>query len=154
MGKKIDKLLVSISLIFVLLIVGLLYVQPEKSQSIANTIFGAMTNWFGSITLLFTFLGFLLLIGIAVSKYGNIKLGDYEPEYSTFKWVAMMISCGLGSATVYWAFVEWAYYIGTPGLGIAANSTRAFEMALPYNMFHWGFSAWTLYALVGLPICY
>lgn len=27
-------------------------------------------------------------------------------------------------------------------------------MALPYNMFHWGFSAWTLYALVGLPVCY
>ena len=24
----------------------------------------------------------------------------------------------------------------------------------PYTMFHWGFSAWTLYALVGLPIAY
>ncbi len=99
-------------------------------------------------------MGFILLVYVAFSRFGNLKLGDNDPEYSTFKWVSMMISCGLGSATVYWAFIEWAYYIGTPGLGIEANSQRAFEMALPYNMFHWGFSAWTLYALVGLPMCY
>lgn len=153
-GARIDKVLISISVFFVVLLVGLLYTNPETSQEIANVIFGKMTSWFGSFTLIFTFLGFVLLIGVALSKYGNIKLGDHEPEHSTFKWVAMMISCGLGSATIYWAFIEWAYYIGTPGLGIEANSIRAFEMALPYNMFHWGFSAWTLYALVGLPMCY
>lgn len=154
MNKKIDKLLISVSVAIVLFVVGLLYGFPEKSQVVANEIFGFMTNVFGSITLLFTFIGLLLLIFVAVSKYGKTKLGDEDPEYSTFKWVAMMISCGLGSATVYWAFIEWAYYIGTPGLGIEAASQRAFEMALPYNMFHWGFSAWTLYALVGLPMCY
>lgn len=154
MNKRIDKLLISVSVSIVLLVVGLLYGFPEKSQIVANKIFGFMTNIFGSITLLFTFIGLLLLIFVAISKYGKTKLGDDDPEYSTFKWVAMMISCGLGSATVYWAFIEWAYYIGTPGLGIEAGSQRAFEMALPYNMFHWGFSAWTLYALVGLPMCY
>ncbi|WP_073050038.1 BCCT family transporter [Dethiosulfatibacter aminovorans] len=154
MDKRIDKLLISVSVSVVLLVVGLLYSFPERSQAVANRIFGAMTNIFGSVTLLFTFLGFLLLVGVAVSKYGKIRLGDEDPQYSTFKWVAMMISCGLGSATVYWAFIEWAYYIGTPGLGIEAGTQRAFEMALPYNMFHWGFSAWTLYALVGLPMCY
>ncbi|PAB59702.1 BCCT family transporter [Anaeromicrobium sediminis] len=152
--KKIDKLLISISLSVVLAIVGLLYFKPDESQAVANVIFGKMTNWFGSATLLFTFFGFILLVYVAISKYGNIRFGDSEPEYSTFKWVSMMISCGLGSATIYWAFIEWAYYIGTPGLGIEANTQRAFEMALPYNMFHWGFSAWTLYALVGLPMCY
>lgn len=113
-----------------------------------------MTNWFGSLTLMFTFFGILLLIFVAISKYGNIRLGNTPPEHTTFKWVSMMIACGLGSATVYWAFIEWAYYIGTPGLGIEAGSQRAFEMAIPYNMFHWGFSAWTLYALVGIPMCY
>ncbi len=105
-----------------------------------------MTSWFGSGTLLLTLIGFFLLVYVAFSRYGDIKLGDSAPEYSTFKWVSMMISCGLGSATVYWAFIEWAYYIGTPGLGIEGHTQRAFEMALPYNMFHWGFSAWTLYA--------
>lgn len=154
MNTKIDKLLISISIAFVLAIVGLLYFNPETSQQVANSIFSAMTNWFGSLTLVFTFLGFLLLVGVALSKYGKIRLGDTEPEHTTFKWVSMMIACGLGSATVYWAFIEWAYYIGTPGLGIEPFSQKAFEMAVPYTMFHWGFSAWTLYALVGLPMCY
>ncbi|WP_391208516.1 BCCT family transporter [Psychrobacillus sp. L4] len=154
MNKKIDKLLISLSLTLVLLIVGFLYFKPVESQQIANSIFGSMTHWFGSFTLLFTFFGLLLLVFVAFSKYGKIRFGDELPEYSTFKWVSMMIACGLGSATVYWAFIEWAYYINTPGIGIEANSQRAFEMALPYNMFHWGFSAWTLYSLVALPICY
>ena len=152
--KKIDKLLISVSLVLVLTVVGFLYFTPDQTQVVANKIFGAMTNFFGSGTLLFTFVGLLLLVGVAASKYGSIRLGNSAPEYSTFKWVSMMISCGLGSATIYWAFIEWAYYIGTPGLGIEAGSRQAFEMSLPYNMFHWGFSAWTLYALIGLPICY
>ncbi|WP_153722212.1 BCCT family transporter [Sporosarcina cascadiensis] len=154
MTKKIDKLLITLSMSLVLLVVGFLYFKPEESQRVANKIFGSMTDWFGSGTLLFTFLGIALLAYVAISKFGKIRLGNSVPEYTNFKWVSMMIACGLGSATVYWAFIEWAYYIGTPGLGIEPNSQRAFEMALPYNMFHWGISAWTLYALVGLPICY
>ena len=154
MDKRIDKLLIASSLVLVLTLVGFLFFQPDASQAIASTIFGTMTSLFGSFTLLFTLIGFFLLVYVAISKYGDIKLGDDAPEYSTFKWVSMMISCGLGSATVYWAFIEWAYYIGTPGLGIEPFSQRAYEMALSYNMFHWGFSAWTLYALVGLPMCY
>ena len=154
MDNRIDKLLISASMILVLTVVGFLFFQPDASQAVANVIFGNMTSWFGSGTLLFTLLGFFLLVYVAFSKYGSIRLGNEKPEYSTFKWVSMMISCGLGSATVYWAFIEWAYYIGTPGLGIEPFSQRAYEMALPYNMFHWGFSAWTLYALVGLPMCY
>jgi len=154
MNKKIDKLLISVSMVVVLSVVACLYLMPEQTQAVASNIFGNMTKIFGSFTLLFTFFGLLLLVFVAVSKYGKIRLGDSKPEHSTFKWVSMMICCGLGSATVYWAFIEWAYYIGTPGLGIEAGSKQAFEMAVPYSMFHWGFSAWTLYALVGLPICY
>ncbi len=154
MGKRLDKLLIAVSLVFVLGIVACLYLFPEGSQSVANRIFGAMTDMFGSMTLIFAFGGILLLMLVSFSKYGRIRLGEGEPEYSTFKWVSMMICCGLGSATVYWAFIEWAYYIGTPGLGIQAGSQQAFEMSVPYTMFHWGISAWTLYALAGIPIAY
>lgn len=152
--KKLDKLVIGLSLLVVFAIVACLYLYPEASQQAANGIFGTLTDIFGSSVLLFTFIGLLLLVFVACSKYGNIKLGEGDPEYSTFKWVAMMISCGLGSATVYWAFIEWAYYIGTPGLGIEAGSQLAYEMSVPYTMFHWGFSAWALYAMIGLPIAY
>lgn len=152
--KGIDKTLIIVSMVIVIGLVACLYINPVTAQAVANKIFSNLTNMFGSVTLIFTLLGVFLLVGICISHYGKIKLTNEKPEYSNFKWIAMMISCGLGSATVYWAFAEWAYYIQTPGLSIAANSARAFEMAIPYTMFHWGFSAWTLYALVGLPLCY
>lgn len=154
MGKRLDKLLIIVSLVFVLGIVACLYLIPEASQMAANAIFGVLTDLFGSITLIFALAGILLLVFVSASKYGSIKLGDGVPEYSTFKWVSMMICCGLGSATVYWAFIEWAFYIGTPGLGIEAGTKLAYEMSVPYTMFHWGISAWTLYALAGIPIAY
>lgn len=152
--NKIDKLLIGVSFIVVLAVVSCLVAFPQASEHVAKMLFNGITTVFGSATLLFTFGGILLLAGICFSKYGNIKLGEGEPEFSTFKWVAMMMSCGLGAATCYWAFLEWAYYIDTPGLGLEAGSRQAYEMAVPYTMFHWGFSAWTLYALVALPMCY
>lgn len=154
MNKKLDKLLIIVSLVLVFGVVGCLYFAPEQSQQVANSIFSIFTDTFGSITLVFTFSGIILLTGISFSKFGSIKLGEGNPEYSTFKWISMMICCGLGSATVYWAFIEWAYYIGTPGLGIEPYSLAAYNMSVPYTMFHWGISAWTLYALAGIPIAY
>ena len=117
MSREVDKLLISVSIALVVVVVGALYLQPEQSQVVASLIFSKLTAWFGSLVLLFTFLGVLLLTFVAFSKYGRIRLGNDQPEYSNFKWISMMIACGLGSATVYWAFIEWAYYIQTPGLG-------------------------------------
>ncbi|QZY54941.1 BCCT family transporter [Crassaminicella profunda] len=151
---KYDKLLITISMALVLSVVAFLFFQPEASQNVASKIFGLFTDIFGSGVLLFTFLGIVLLVSIAISKFGSIRLGMEKPEYSTFKWVAMMICCGLGSATVYWAFMEWAYYIGTPGIGIEPGSSFAYEMSVTYSMFHWGVSAWTLYALAAIPVAY
>ena len=107
--NKIDKLLIGVSFIVVLAVVSCLVTFPQASEHVAKMLFNGITTVFGSATLLFTFGGILLLAGICFSKYGNIKLGEGEPEFSTFKWVAMMMSCGLGAATCYWAFLEWAY---------------------------------------------
>ncbi len=151
---KYDKLLIIFSMSVVLAIVAFMYFQPDYSQSIAGKVFGTFTEIFGSGVLLFAFLGVVLLVGVALSKFGNIRLGMENPEFSTFKWVAMMICCGLGSATVYWAFMEWAYYIGTPGIGIEPGTSFAYEMSVTYSMFHWGVSAWALYALAAIPVSY
>lgn len=153
-NKKLDKLLIGVSLIVVFAIVACLAISPEKSQNVASSIQSFMISAFGSFTEIFTLIGVVLLVAVAFTKYGKIKLGEGEPEYSTFKWIAMMMSCGLGSATCYWAFIEWAYYAGTPGLSIEPMTQLAYEMSVPYTMFHWGFSAWALYALVGIPMAY
>jgi BCCT family betaine/carnitine transporter len=75
-----------------------------------------------------------------LGKYGHIKLGDEAPEYSQFSYPAMIICAGLGSATVYWVFVEWGdYYMATP-FGVEANTPMAAE--------------WSLYCITSLPVAY
>ncbi|MGG3452050.1 BCCT family transporter [Domibacillus aminovorans] len=152
--RKYDLKLIVTSLVLVLGIVFYLAVKPEQGTEAANWLFNTLTTIFGSYTLIFTFLSLLTLVFLFFSKYGNIRLDQTKPEYSNFSWVAMMLSAGLGSATVYWGFVEWAYYYTTPALGVTPESSGAYEWAMAYNLFHWGFSAWGLYCIAALPVAY
>ncbi|WP_163835339.1 BCCT family transporter [Spartinivicinus ruber] len=152
--KKLDILLLTISLVTVSSIVIILTLFPESGKTGANYIFNWLTMIFGTPILLAVFLAVVFLVILGFGKYGNIRLGDSNPEYSTFSWVAMMICAGLGSATVYWAFAEWAYYFTSPPLGIEKGTTAAYEISTAYNLFHWGISAWSTYCIAALPVAY
>ena len=47
---------------------------------------------------------FVFLIGIFVSKFGNLRLGDDEdePEFSLPVWFAMLFAAGLGATLLFW----------------------------------------------------
>ena len=75
MGKRLDKLLIAVSMVFVLGIVACLYLFPEGSQNVANRIFGAMTDMFGSLTLIFAFGGILLLMLVSFSNTAGSSWG-------------------------------------------------------------------------------
>jgi len=153
-NRQIDKPLMTISLATIFSIVAGLSLYPEQGNAIAKQLFTILTDQFGAIFLLFGFFSVIALAWIALSKHGDIKLGDSKPQYSFFTYLAMMICAGLGSATVYWAFVEWGYYYMSPPYGIEANTPLAAEWATSYNMFHWGISAWSLYCIASLPVAY
>lgn len=152
--KIIDKPLMLISLSTILLIVAGLSLYPEKGNIIAKSLFNILTEQFGSLYLLFGFFSVIALACIAFGKHGNIRLGENKPQYSLFTYLAMMTCAGLGSATVYWAFLEWGYYYMSPPYEISPHSTLAAEWATSYNMFHWGISAWSLYCIASLPVAY
>ena len=151
---RLDLPLLLISVGTVLGLVAFMTIFPEGSKAAAGKVFDTFTAVFGTPVLVLVFAAVLFLFAVAVSKYGKIRLGNEKPEYSTFAWVAMMICAGLGSATVYWAFVEWAYYYNKPPLGIAAGTSTAYEFATTYNLFHWGISAWATYCIAALPVAY
>ena len=73
--RKLDKLLIGISLVVVFFIVACLAIAPEGSQRVANTVKSFIIDTFGSGTLIFTLAGVVLLGGCCCSKYGKIKLG-------------------------------------------------------------------------------
>ncbi|WP_318616924.1 BCCT family transporter [Sporosarcina sp. YIM B06819] len=97
---------------------------------------------------------FVLLIWIAFSKYGKIKLGDGNPEFSTFSWGTMLFTAGMGTSIMYWSMLEPIFYFTGPPFGIEPESKEAAEWALTYGLFHWGISAWSLYAFPTVVIAY
>ena len=97
---------------------------------------------------------------LLLSRFGDVKLGkdDDEPDFSTFSWICMLFSAGLGSGLIYWGVSEPMYHIqDNPFMtraGIEANSVEAAEVAIRITNFHWGLHGWALYVLVGLALAY
>jgi glycine betaine transporter len=102
--------------------------------------------------------GFVLFSAVlAVTRYGNIKLGpdDSEPEFSTFSWVSMMFATGMGIGLMFYGVAEPLTHLNTPPLGLAEpGSDEAAHLAMEYTFFHWGFHPWAMYAVIGLTIAY
>lgn len=152
--KKKDIPLIAISLVAILLIATVLSLFPQQSALVADTLFNSITRLLGSAVQLLVLLILGLVIWLATGRYGNIRLGEGKAEYSTLSWLFMFICAGLGSSTLYWGVVEWAYYYQTPGLNIAPLTPKALEYSLPYSFFHWGASAWATYTLASLIMAY
>jgi len=107
---------------------------------------------------LFATTGFLVYcIGIALSRYGDIRLGaDGEaPEFAYPAWLGMIFSAGMGVGLVFWSVAEPLTHYVEPPLGMAEPRTAAAaELAMRYSLFHWGFHQWANFAVVGLAIAY
>ena len=127
---------------------------PTEAASTATLLFDWSTRSFGSLIQVFVFGCVIACIGLAFSKYGNVRLGDGKPEYSTLSWVFMFICAGMGSSTLYWGVMEWAYYYQSPGLNLTTGTREALEYSISYSFFHWGLSAWAVYALPSLAMAY
>lgn len=98
----------------------------------------------------------IILAWLAFGRYGQIKFGDADdkPEFSTTSWIAMLFSSGVGGGLLYWAGVEWAFYYEAPPFGAQPRSVEAIKWATSYGLFHWGFTAWCIYALPTIALCY
>ncbi|WP_339467108.1 BCCT family transporter [Pseudomonas capeferrum] len=146
--------LIITSMLFVGSTVAALTAFPAQAEALADQLFTQATMTFGSLVQLLGFFCVLLIIGLAFSKYGNIRLGSGKAEYTNVSWVFMFICAGLGSATMYWAFMEWAYYYLTPGLGITGSTPQALDYSIAYSFFHWGITPWAIYGIASLALAY
>ena len=92
------------------------------------------------------------------SKFGSIRLGgkNATPEFSTTAWFAMLFSAGMGIGLVFWSVGEpmW-HFIGPPSLfGVEGSSGASAQAAMAVTIFHWGFHAWAIYAVIGLALAF
>lgn len=156
LSQKYEVGLMIASLAIVALIVIGLTMFPEQGVQISYTIMNLLTHTFGSVMQFIAFVIIVFLIILALSKYGEIRLGNSKPDYSLISWVAMMFFCGNGAGTVYWAFLEWGHHFNAaPGLhGTAVSEAYNYEQSLAYCFYDWGPIAWAMLCVFVLPFAY
>ena len=110
-------------------------------------------GWFYILSVVF-FIGFLFFI--AISRYGNIKLGsdDEKPEFSTFSWYAMLFCGSTGIGLVFWSIAEPLSHYASPPTGIEAGTIEAIDFSVRTCYLHWGLTQWACFAIVGLGIAF
>ena len=158
-GKLTDRYEV-VLMIFSVLVIGAMVLGltmfPEEGKVFSDKVLNVLTGTFGSSMQLITVGIIIFLVALCFSKYGDIRLGNTRPKYSTLSWVAMMFFCGNGAGTVYWAFLEWGYHFNAaPQLnGVPVSEAMNYELSMAYTFFDWGPSAWALLCVFVLPFAY
>ncbi|MDX1804525.1 MAG: choline BCCT transporter BetT [Alcanivorax sp.] len=109
-------------------------------------------SWFYILTVA---LILTLVVFLAVSRYGDIKLGpDHsEPEYSYSSWFAMLFSAGMGIGLMFFGVAEPVTHFIHPPVG-DPGTIEAAQQAMRATFFHWGLHAWAIYAIVALILGY
>ena len=140
----------------ILLVCLPLALYPETGGQIVLTAYQFISTEFGFLYMLAGVAVTIFLLRLAFGRYGKIVLGEDgdKPEFSDYSWAAMLFCAGIGGGLMFWAPVEWAYYLEAPPFGVDAGSVRAAEWAAAYGLFHWGPTAWCFYGLPTIAIAY
>lgn len=141
--------------VFILLLVGFAIAVPKTAQALFESIQGWIlgnASWFYILVVAIILLSVAFL---ALSRYGDIKLGpDHsEPDYRNFTWFAMLFSAGMGIGLMFFGVAEPVMHFMAPPVGEGGTATAARE-AMKITFFHWGLHAWAIYAVVALTLAF
>ena len=149
-----NPLVIGATLFFVVLLVAMILIAPEQTQTLLNAAkSGIFANFSWFYVLAFSvFLGFLVIL--SVSSLGNIKLGndEEEPEFGFLSWLAMLFAAGMGVGLMFFGVAEpLTHYLSDITTGIAEHKQQE---ALLHTLFHWGIHAWAVYGTIALALAY
>ncbi|MBX0297085.1 BCCT family transporter [Haloarcula nitratireducens] len=155
---EIDTIPFAFGALVTFVFIGLAAFRTEWVSSQITTAFSVFGEGLAWMYLVAMLVMLIVCVYLMVSPYGRIKLGDEDPEYSNFSYLAMFFSAGLSAGIVFFGPVEALTHYGTvPPLfgGTAeAGTTSAMVPALAYSIFHYGVSAWGGYLAIGIPVAY
>ncbi|WP_308212877.1 BCCT family transporter [Nocardia otitidiscaviarum] len=128
--------------------------QLDRGATAAKDWVVTNLSWFFifSVTAMLVF-----LIWIALSKYGNVRLGaqDSKPEYSNLSWFAMLFAAGIGTVLMFWGVAEPISHFGDPPReGVEPKSVEAADDAMAFALYHLGLHTWAIFCLPALAFAY
>lgn len=145
-----------ISALFIAIFVLWGAISPGSLQGIASNALDWMITNFGWFYMLITAFFVLFVIVLAISPYGNIRLGkpDDRPEFSWLSWIGMLFAAGIGVGFVFFGVAEpLLYYLDTP-VGVEPQTREAALAGLRYSSYHWALHPWAIFSIVGLTLAY
>ena len=127
-------------------------------NTVINAVFGWTTGNWGWLYLITAFVLVGSCVVLMLGRFGSIKLGlpDDEPEFSDFSWFAMLFGSAIAAGIVFWGPAEPAYHFMNPPpfFGGEAKTAEAGANAMTYSFFHWGLSAWAIFAMLTIPLAH
>ncbi|PSP49519.1 glycine/betaine ABC transporter [Halobacteriales archaeon QH_7_69_31] len=146
----------SISAVIILAFIALSLAFPDQATELYSNVRKGISNVFGWFFILVVNVFIIFMIYLALSKYGNIRLGgvDADKEFSDISWVAMLFSAGMGIGLMFFGVAEPVWHFFDPHLGAESATPEAAQVAMAVSLYHWGFHPWAIYALVGLSLAF
>ena len=143
------------SAVLILLLVIYSVAAPEHAQGMFSEVQAwiiANVSW---LYILAVAIILLMVVLLALSRYGEIKLGpDHsEPDYSYLTWFSMLFSAGMGIGLMFFGVAEPVMHFLSPPVGEGGTVAAARE-AMKITFFHWGLHAWAIYAIVAMILAY
>jgi choline/glycine/proline betaine transport protein len=154
-GLVVDKAVFIPSIAFLLSTVAIVLVFPEASDAAFGTLQASIVenaSWFYGIVMAVLLVASVVL---AFSRVGSIRLGpdNSSPDYSLFSWLSMLFAAGVGIGLMFYGVAEPVVHYLRPPVGASA-AIGGENQAVNLTMLHWGFNAWSVYALMALVLAY
>jgi len=126
----------------------------QNAKAYVNSSFG---TWYMYIVLMFVLCCFGLAIWPAAGRQRLGKEAD-RPEFSRLSWFSMLFGAGIGIGMLTFATGEPIYqFNNNPDIikgVVESRSPEAVKSAYEWSFMHWGLTAWSCYALVGLALAF
>ena len=147
--------------VVIALLIGWVILFPQQASdalTLANTtIIAGFAGWYIYLVAFLTLVAIVLAI---IPQSGSLRLGapGEKPEFGKFSWFAMLFGAGIGIGMLTYSTGEPLSHFQTNpdtirGLTDPASAGNV-RSAYIYTFLHWGFAAWSTYALVGLAVGY
>ena len=98
----------------------------------------------------------VFVLGVALSSYGNIKLGaDHdEPEFSYLSWAGMLFAAGISITLFFFCVSEPLTHYLQPPQGGTGNGEASARQAMQLLFLHWGLHGWGVFAFAAMALAY
>lgn len=146
-----NLMVVCISLLFCGLLIGFVVCFPQQTMAQLAWIREFIFSQFGWFYVLTSASFIFFLIFLALSHYGDIKLGpeEEEPEFALGSWFALLFTAGMGIGIIFLGVVEPLSHFLQPLSGHQIERNAVFQ-----SIFHWSINAWAIYGVIALSIAY